>query len=46
MHDGSIAVLGDKDSVLAFKAIGLDVSLLKTSSRQEINCTLWQENIP
>ena len=25
MHDGSIAVLGDKDSVLAFKAIGLDV---------------------
>ncbi|MGN0743807.1 MAG: V-type ATP synthase subunit F [Christensenellales bacterium] len=25
MRDGSIAVLGDKDSVLAFKAIGLDV---------------------
>lgn len=25
MRDGGIAVVGDKDSVLAFKAIGLDV---------------------
>lgn len=25
MRDGSIAVVGDKDSVLAFKAIGVDV---------------------
>lgn len=25
MRDGTIAVVGDKDSVLAFKAIGLDV---------------------
>ncbi len=25
MRDGSIAVVGDKDSVLVFKAIGLDV---------------------
>ena len=46
MHDGSIAVLGDKDSVLAFKAIGLDVFPLKTRRRQEKNCTLLQENIP
>lgn len=25
MRDGAVAVVGDKDSVLAFKAIGLDV---------------------
>lgn len=39
MHDGSIAVLGDKDSVLAFKAIGLDVFPVEneTQAREKLH---------
>lgn len=32
MHEGKVAVVGDKDSVLAFKAIGMDVYPVETEA--------------
>ena len=35
MHSGKIAVIGDKDLILAFKAIGMDVFSADTESEAE-----------
>ena len=42
MSNYKIAVLGDKDSVLGFKALGLDVFPAESAEEQSAPFTLWR----